>query len=424
MTKKLHIFTSAACNYIPKVRMLFSSLREHHPEAVLHLALADERTPLLDLSSEPFDEVRTVADLDIPDWKAWAFCHSIVELATAIKPFFLRQLLQRDDCGQVLYLDPDMVVFSRLDDIVAALNNATLVLTPHQAAAESHLAAVIDNEICSLKHGVFNLGFIGVANTEEGNRFAAWWASRVYHFCRSEIHNGLFTDQKWIDLVPALFDDVAICRSPRHNVATWNLTTRTLAEDDNGRYTVDGEPLGFYHFTGFDSGAHRIMASRNAAGNATVTKLVDWYDRSTRDLSQDPLSAVPWAYGTYDNGQAITRVQRFIYRERLDLQRAFDDPFNVTKDNNFFTWVTRQGPKEYPALFDDTKADGAMLELSRNLTPGFRRHLPGTAYQKKSIADLMKQSVRNPSFGLGLARRAISVFRREGYDGLKRRLQK
>ena len=421
MTKKLHIFTSAACNYIPKVRMLFSSLREHHPEAVLHLALADERTPLLDLSSEPFDEVRTVADLDIPDWKAWAFCHSIVELATAIKPFFLRQLLQRDDCGQVLYLDPDMVVFSRLDDIVAALNNATLVLTPHQAAAESHLAAVIDNEICSLKHGVFNLGFIGVANTEEGNRFAAWWASRVY---RSEIHNGLFTDQKWIDLVPALFDDVAICRSPRHNVATWNLTTRTLAEDDNGRYTVDGEPLGFYHFTGFDSGAHRIMASRNAAGNATVTKLADWYDRSTRDLSQDPLSAVPWAYGTYDNGQAITRVQRFIYRERLDLQRAFDDPFNVTKDNNFFTWVTRQGPKEYPALFDDTKADGAMLELSRNLTPGFRRHLPGTAYQKKSIADLMKQSVRNPSFGLGLARRAISVFRREGYDGLKRRLQK
>ena len=424
MTKKLHIFTSAACNYIPKVRMLFSSLREHHPEAVLHLALADERTPLLDLSLEPFDEVRTVADLDIPDWKAWAFCHSIVELATAIKPFFLRQLLQRDDCGQVLYLDPDMVVFSRLDDILTALNDTNLVLTPHQATAESHLTAVMDNEISSLKHGVFNLGFIGVANTEEGNRFAAWWASRIYHFCRSEIHNGLFTDQKWIDLVPALFDEVAVCRSPRHNVATWNLTTRTLAEDDNGRYTVDGEPLGFYHFTGFDSGAHRIMASRNAAGNATVSKLVDWYDRSTRDLSKDPLSAVPWAYGRYSNGQAITRVQRFIYRERLDLQRAFDNPFDVAGDNNFFTWATQQGPKEYPALFDSTTADSTMLELSRNLTPGFRRHLPDAAYQKTSIAGLMKQSVRNPSFGLGLAKRAFSVFRREGYAGLKRRLKK
>ena len=424
MTKKLHIFTSAACNYIPKVRMLFRSLREHHPEAVLHLALADERTPLLDLSSEPFDEVRTVAELDIPDWKAWAFCHSIVELATAIKPFFLMRLLEREDCGQVLYLDPDMVVFSRLDDILAALNEAALVLTPHQASAESHLAAVIDNEICSLKHGVFNLGFIGVANTEEGHRFSAWWASRVYHFCRSEIHNGLFTDQKWIDLVPALFDGVAVCRSPRHNVATWNLTTRTLAEDSDGSYAVDGEPLGFYHFTGFDSGAHRIMASRNAPGNAAVSKLVDWYDRSTRDLSQDPLSAVPWAYGTYSNGQPIPKVHRFIYRERLDLQRAFNDPFDAAVDHNFLAWVTRQGPKEYPALFDTAASDSAMLELSRNLTPGFRRNLPDAAYQKTSIAGLMKQSVRHPSFGLGLARRAISVLRREGYSGLKRRLQK
>lgn len=424
MTKKLHIFTSAACNYIPKVRMLFRSLREYHPEAVLHLALADERTPLLDLSSEPFDEVQTVADLGIPDWNAWAFCHSIVELATAIKPFFLIRLLQRDDCGQVLYLDPDMVVFSRLDDILEALNEAALVLTPHQATAESHLAAVIDNEICSLKHGVFNLGFIGVANTEEGHRFSAWWASRVYHFCRSEIHNGLFTDQKWIDLVPALFDGVAISKSPRHNVATWNLTTRTLAEDSDGNFSVDSEPLGFYHFTGFDSGAHRIMASRNAPGNATVSKLVDWYDRSTRDLSQDPLSAVPWAYGAYSNGQPITKVHRFIYRERLDLQRAFNDPFDATGDNNFLAWVSRQGKREYPALFDDAAADGAMLELSRNLTPGFRRNIPDATYQKTSLAVLMKQSVRNPSFGFGLAKRAISVLRREGYGGLKRCLQK
>jgi len=290
MTKKLHIFTSAACNYIPKVRLLFRSLREHHPEAVLHLALADERTPLMDLSAEPFDEVMTVADLGISEWKAWTFCHSIVELATAIKPFYLKQLLSRDDCGQVIYLDPDMVAFSRLDDIVEALDEANIVLTPHQTEAESNLAAVIDNEICSLKHGIYNLGFVGVANTDEGHRFASWWASRVYHFCRSEIHNGLFTDQKWIDLVPALFDGVAISRSPRHNVATWNLTTRQFTTDETGHFLVNGEPLGFYHFTGFDSGAHRIMVSRNAPGNTVVSDLVSWYERSTQEAAQDPRS--------------------------------------------------------------------------------------------------------------------------------------
>lgn len=88
---EIHVFTSAALNYIPKVRMLFQSLRHHHPEWRLHLALADELKPTIDLSTEPFDEVCTIADLNIPDWRGWAFCHSIVELATAIKPFIDRK---------------------------------------------------------------------------------------------------------------------------------------------------------------------------------------------------------------------------------------------------------------------------------------------------------------------------------------------
>ena len=423
MTRKLHIFTSAACNYIPKVRLLFRSLRQHHPEAVLHLALADERTPLMDLSSEPFDEVLTVADLGIPEWRGWAFCHSIVELATAIKPFYLKQLLCRDDCGQVLYLDPDMVAFSRLDDIVEALEDASIVLTPHQTEAESCLSAVIDNEICSLKHGIYNLGFVGVANTDEGHRFASWWASRVYHFCRSEIHNGLFTDQKWIDLVPALFDGVAISRSPRHNVATWNLTTRQFTTDETGHLLVNGEPLGFYHFTGFDSGAHRIMVSRNAPGSTVVSDLVSWYERGTQEAAQDPLSAVPWAYGTFSNGQPVTKAQRFLYRERVDLQNAFENPFDASNDKCFYAWVTRQGPKEYPALFDKKTVDLALMELSRNLTPGFRRGIQDTG-GRGTMGDLLAQAVRKPSFGYGLVKRAIAVLRREGCGGLKRRLQK
>lgn len=423
MNKKLHIFTSAACNYIPKVRMLFRSLREHHPEAVLHLALADERTPLLDLSQEPFDEVLTVADLDIPEWQPWAFCHSIVELATAIKPFFLKRLLEREDCGQVLYLDPDMVVFSRLDDIINSLADANIVLTPHQTTPEKTLAAIMDNEISSLKHGVYNLGFIGVANTPEGHRFAAWWGSRVYHFCRSELHNGLFTDQRWIDLVPAFFDAVAISKSPRHNVATWNLTTRELSRGSDGAFLVDTEPLGFYHFTGFDSGAHRIMACRNAPGNIAVAALVDWYDSSTRDLAKDPLSKVPWAYACYSNGQTIPKTHRFIYRERVDLQNAFANPFDTSNGNSFFDWVTKQGPREYPDLFDKKTEQSAMIELSRNLSPGFQRG-QNTSDTILSISGLIAQAARHPSFGISLAKRAISVIRREGYGGLKRRLLK
>ena len=265
---EIHVFTSAAFNYIPKVRMLFQSLRKHHPEWRLHLALADEMRPNIDLSQEPFDRIWAASDLGIPDWRGWAYCHSIVELATAIKPFMLAHLLKLPECQKAIYLDPDTVAFSRLDDIVKLLDNANIVLTPHQTQPEQTLAAVMDNEICSLKHGIYNLGFIAVAATEVGRQFADWWSRRVYHFCRADIPNGLFTDQRWIDLVPAFFEGVTIMRSSRHNVATWNLTTRQLGLSASGDYTVDGEPLGFYHFTGFDSGAHRIMAAKNAGNNS------------------------------------------------------------------------------------------------------------------------------------------------------------
>lgn len=80
----------------------------------------------------------------------------------------------------------------------------------------------------------------------------------------------------WIDLVPAFFSGVAIMRSSRHNVATWNLTNCELSVSESGQYLVDNEPLGFYHFTGFDSGAHRIMAAKNAGNNQAVHQLVNW----------------------------------------------------------------------------------------------------------------------------------------------------
>ena len=80
----IHVFTSAACNYIPKVRALVASIRRHHPDWRVHLALSDEQPAGLDLSGEPFDEIHPVAELGIPHHRGWAFCYSIVELSTAI----------------------------------------------------------------------------------------------------------------------------------------------------------------------------------------------------------------------------------------------------------------------------------------------------------------------------------------------------
>lgn len=413
---KVHVFTSAAFNYIPKVRMLFKSLRQHHPEWQLHLALADELRPEIDLSNEPLDEVIPISELGIPSWRGWAFCHTIVELATAIKPFTLARLLKLPDSAKVIYLDPDTVVFSRLDDIVAALDEANVVLTPHQTRPEKTLAAIMDNEICSLKHGVYNLGFFAVAATEIGHEFADWWSKRIYHFCREDISNGLFTDQRWIDLVPAFFGGVAIMRSGRHNVATWNLTTRELSNDEADNYFVDGQPLGFYHFTGFDSGAHQIMAVKNVGDNSSVKKIINWYTKQTQQLAMDPLAKTPWAFGVYSDGTPISKAQRVIYRERVDLQNAFPDPFEA---NGFLVWWNKQGKKEYPNLFNKESQAAALDKISAVLTPGY---LAGSEnIGRLKVGSLLRRILTEPKSGIQLGKRGWEVLKNEGVTGIKRR---
>lgn len=419
--KKIHVFTSAACNYIPKVRVLVESVKKWHPEWVIHLALSDEIPEGLDLSSEPFDEVHPASSLSIPDFKGWAFCHTIVELSTAIKPFLLRKLLDRDDCAGVIYLDPDTVLFSRLEEVLSALEHANIALTPHQLTPERGLAAVMDNEICSLKHGIYNLGFVAVSSTDTGKAFAAWWSERLYYFCRAEIQNGLFTDQRWIDLVPAFFEGVCILRSSRLNVAPWNLTTRKLTGVAPHQVCVDEVPLGFYHFTGFDSGVHQIMANKNATGNDTVTNLVNWYAETITELGKDPLSLVAWHFGTFTNGEKISPVARFIYRERLDLQSAFVNPFDC-ENGGYKSWWENQGKLEYPKLFDAAEINAEIIRLKSSLTPGFQA---GSSQLKMSLGLLtthLRTALVDADVRRRLTQRTWEIIRTEGFSGITKRL--
>lgn len=415
--KQIHLFTCAACNYIPKVRLLFQSIRKYHPDWLLHLALADELPEHIDISQEPFDHVWPVSKLDIPHWRGWAFCHNIVELSTAIKPFAMLKLMELPGAQKIIYMDPDTVAFSKLDDILQALDESSLLLTPHLTEPEDDIQAVMDNEICSLKHGIYNLGFIGVRIDEESKRFASWWANRLYHFCRADIKNGLFTDQRWIDLVPAFFEGVAIMRSPRHNVASWNLTHRQVSGDFETGFFVNGKPLGFYHFTGFDSGAHDIMVMKNIGANDSVSMLLKWYKGRIQELGKDPLSSLPWAFARFSDGTTIQPMQRIVYRERPDLQRAFPDPFDA---DGFLRWWNTQGKIEYPTLFSPEASQSQKESLFNTLTPGY---LGGTTPAKNTdIPTILKGVLHNPKMLPIIVQRGWYIIKQEGIAGIKRRI--
>src|SRR6516165_4969195 len=171
----VYFFTSVSLNYVPKARVLALSVKKFPPEARFCLLLAEPVADGLTLNFPEFDQVATVDDISIPKKEAWLFKHNVVETCTALKGFFLEELLKRKDCTSVLYLDPDTVVFSDLSSILSRFDRASILLTPHSLAPETSAEGIFDNEISFLRYGLYNLGFIGVKNASEGKRFSSWW---------------------------------------------------------------------------------------------------------------------------------------------------------------------------------------------------------------------------------------------------------
>ena len=276
----VHFYTSINNNYFAKARILAKTIKQHCKNARFSLVLSDNVMQDINWVNEPFDDVITIDKLGIPveNLNLWIYIHTVVELCTAVKGQALVKFLE-EGSDKVVYLDPDIAVFDDLHELEQLLDEYDVLLTPHQTIPENKECDILNNEICSLKHGVYNYGFYAVRNSENGLKYARWWRDRLLSFCYDDIPNGLFTDQRWGDLAPALFEGVYILRDPGCNVSTWNITTRKVTKESDGRYYVNGSPLKFYHFSGFDSGNQEIMLNLQGGGNQHLFALRKWYIR-------------------------------------------------------------------------------------------------------------------------------------------------
>jgi len=337
-----HCYTSFSYSYLNRARVLAETLRRHHPDWVLWAVVTDREPEgfVFDPAEAGFDRVLDAEELMGEGAAAWLFGHNVVEACTAVKGEALRRIFA-EGAEKVVYLDPDIAVFSPLSPVEEGLGHASILLTPHQTDPEEIPSAVLDNEIASLQHGVFNLGFIAVSNDAEGRRFADWWAARLAEHCHDRRDAGIFVDQKWINLVPGFFDRVRILRDPGLNVASWNLSTRRIEITPAGHILVNGRPLRFFHFTKLGA-VGDAMTERYAGENPEVFELWAWYHRAVMERTDRAIPAAWWHYGRFENGTAIPQQARILFRTRADLRDAFPEPA-ATKLPSFHDWLVAEG---------------------------------------------------------------------------------
>ncbi|WP_047758490.1 hypothetical protein, partial [Geobacillus sp. ZGt-1] len=280
--------------------------------------------------NEIFDEIILAKDLQIENFESFIFRYDVVEACTAVKGQLFKFLLDNYSDEKIVYLDPDIKVYGSLSDLEGILDEHEIVLTPHLCEPEDkdNIGAIIDNEISSLRYGVFNLGFLAIRRGETSRKFINWWTDRLDLYCYDNmIEKGLFTDQKWIDLAPCFFD-VYILKHPGYNVATWNITKRNITEGKNGKYFVNGKPLVFYHFSGFDSGANEVMLQKYIKNSShPIYKMRNKYIEEMNFFGQEELGKFEWSYGYFENGEKIQKQTRVRFRNSELFKELFPNPF-------------------------------------------------------------------------------------------------
>ncbi len=378
----VHACTIVARNYLPAARVLAGSFFDHHPDGSFTTLVVDDVFGLVAPSEEPFDVMHLEhLGLDMSEARRMAAIYDVTEFSTALKPWLLRALLDRG-CDPVLYLDPDIKVFAPLDGLAAQAERNGIVLTPHvtqpiprdgKRASESDI----------LGSGIYNLGFIGVGRRAAD--FLDFWMERLAREAIVAPDRMRFTDQRWVDFVPGIYD-VAIERSPVYNVAYWNLDHRKLSAED-GRYLIDGQPLAFFHFSGYSPNAPHLLSKHQGpeprillSEHSEVRQLCDEYGAALLAEGYGAGTVEEYGYKRLPNGVVFDAVMRLLYREALlDAERGGltlpPNPLDPGSAEQFVDWLNERS---------DTGAMSRYLAATYMSRPDLRGAFPDPEGEDRS----------------------------------------
>ncbi|MDE2225259.1 MAG: hypothetical protein KGJ46_08305, partial [Xanthomonadaceae bacterium] len=346
-------FTIVSRNYLAYALTLMQSVAMRHPDSKRYLCLADERADDPALDTDLFETV-TIDQLGLPDFESFVFRYDIMELNTAVKPYMFEWLRMRHPQAGLVYLDPDIYVQRPLDEVAQAFADGKLaVLTPHLNAPLPD-DGKFPTELSLMRTGAYNCGFVAInAAHPQSAALIDWWSRKLEFDCYVDLEAGLFTDQKWMDMAPSLFPDVAILRHDGYNVAYWNLVSRPIARTADGGYTANGVPLVFAHFSGVDLGKPGIYSKHqnrfDAACIGGLRPLYDEYLGKLRDNGHLQHRGKPYAYGRFPDGEKIVPALRRAYHRHFDVGCDQVEPHPLRMDRARFNEPTPELP-DVPGL--------------------------------------------------------------------------
>ena len=342
MTENKIIFcTVITANYLPYARVLMGSLTPYFPADALHVLLAD-----CDKNSEITQEdgftTHKWTVLGLPGFARRAFVNSPGGLCASLKPSFLAWTLRKTNAAAGVYVDADSRFYRTPDELIKRATAAPFILTPHRItpAAQDSLR----NDGMLARAGTYNSGLFTAKNNEVGLAILDWWSSGMWN---DVWQNQEFAwDQIWTPLIQQFWPETEVCRDLDVNVAYWNIAEREVTRNI---YEVAGTPLTHFHFSFFDpKQTNRLVSHHDEVlphPNNCVHELAIDYAETLIVADRDRASLIPYGFGRFHDGTAITNRHRDYFRIRaLPTSTDDDDPFDphfAPPDGGYFERVSK-----------------------------------------------------------------------------------
>lgn len=165
------------------------------------------------------------------------------KLRWSLKPVYVKSLLEKG-YERVIYVDNDVFFYSSPDFLFKKLASSSFLLTPHfyktnPKKEQNWLEA-------NFRVGLYNAGFFGA--NKEASPILDWWANCCLYNVKKAFWRGLFDDQKYLDLIPVIFENVEVVRHRGCNFAGWNSDNVQLETNSERQLTINNDPLVFIHF--------------------------------------------------------------------------------------------------------------------------------------------------------------------------------
>ena len=183
---------------------------------------------------------------DLPEVQPFAK-RRISQFAFACKPFLLRKVLTDLGVSRAIYMDADTWMVGDPDFLFDELANHSVLLVPAITNPAVTLESWDFAARSAQRTGYYNGGFVGC--NQAALAFLDWWTDRCAYSTGSDFYEDIFADQKYLNWASSLFDGVKVIRHRGLNVKNFSTHRAVFERQTDGRVTLSGDPLIYFHFS-------------------------------------------------------------------------------------------------------------------------------------------------------------------------------